>query len=75
MLASEEVLYVGHPVAAVAAISPHVAEEAAKLIKVEYEILPAVTDVRAALKLNAPHYDEHMITSPSKSSKQSRSHY
>ena len=30
MLAREKVLYVGHPVAAVAASSPHVAEEAAK---------------------------------------------
>ena len=41
VLAHGKVLYKGHAVAAVAATSPHVAEEAAKLIKVEYEPLPA----------------------------------
>jgi hypothetical protein len=47
MLAREKVLYVGHPVAAVAASSPHIAEEAANLIEVQYDVLPPVTDVRA----------------------------
>ena len=42
-LARGKVLYRGHAVAAVAAANPHVAEEAARKIKVEYEVLPAVT--------------------------------
>jgi xanthine dehydrogenase molybdenum-binding subunit len=62
MLAREKVLYVGHPIAAVAASSPHVAEEAAKLIEVEYDVLPAVTDVRAAMEPEAPLLHEHMMT-------------
>jgi len=62
MLAREKVLYVGHPVAAVAASSPHAAEEAAKLIEVEYEALPAVTDVREAIKPDAPLLHERLLT-------------
>lgn len=53
-LARGKVLYQGHAVAAVAATSAHVAEEALSLIEVEYEPLPAVTDVRAAMKDGAP---------------------
>src|ERR1700744_5146118 len=44
-MAREKALFIGHPVAAVAAISEKVAAEAAKLIEVEYEILPFVIDV------------------------------
>ena len=40
ILAQGKVLYKGHPVAAVAASSPHVAEEAITLIDVTYEPLP-----------------------------------
>ncbi len=40
VLAHGKVLYKGHAVAAVAAASAHDAEEAAKLIEVEYEPLP-----------------------------------
>ena len=40
--------------AAIAATSPHVAEEAAKLIQVEYEVLPAVLTIADALKDDAP---------------------
>ena len=50
ILAREKVLYRGHPIAAVAAASPHAAEEALGLIEVEYEVLPAVTDVESAMK-------------------------
>ena len=42
VLAADKVLYKGHAVAAVAATSPHIAEEALALINVEYEVLPAV---------------------------------
>src|SRR5947208_11996088 len=38
-LAHDKALYKGHAVAAIAATNMHIAEEAAKLIKVEYEIL------------------------------------
>ena len=48
-LAHDKALYRGHAVAAVAATSPHIAEEALKLIKVEYEPLPAVTWVLDAM--------------------------
>jgi xanthine dehydrogenase molybdenum-binding subunit len=54
ILAKDKVLYFGHAIAAVAAISPHVAEEAAGLIKVEYEVLPPVLDVRKAMLENSP---------------------
>lgn len=61
VLAHDKVLYKGHAVAAVAAVSPHVAEEAAKLIVVEYEPLPSVTWVLDAMKPDAPllHPDLH----------------
>ena len=49
LMAHDKVLYHGHAVAAVAADSPHTAEEAVKLIKVEYEPLPPVMDGRAAM--------------------------
>ena len=53
VLAREKVLYHGHPVAAVAATNPRVAEEALKLIDVEYEPLPIVMDVLEAMKPDA----------------------
>ena len=46
--------YDGHAVAAVAAIDAKTAREALKLIKVDYEVLPHVTDVDEAVKANAP---------------------
>jgi CO/xanthine dehydrogenase Mo-binding subunit len=49
ILAKTKVLYTGHAVAAVAATSPHVAEEALASIDVEYEPLPPVMDVRTAM--------------------------
>ena len=58
ILAREKVLYMGHPIAAVAAVSAHAAEEAMSLIEVEYEVLPAVTDVEAAMKPGAPRLHE-----------------
>lgn len=50
----EELRYVGDRVAAVAAISPEIAEEALELIEVEYEMLPAVFDPIEAMKPGAP---------------------
>src|SRR3984893_16175280 len=45
VMAREKALYEGHAVAAVAAISKLVAEEAASLIAIDYEVLPHVIDV------------------------------
>ncbi|MCZ6872298.1 MAG: hypothetical protein O7G88_02030 [bacterium] len=44
IMAGDKVLYKGHAVAAVAATSPHIAEEALVLIEVEYEPLPPVSN-------------------------------
>ncbi len=54
VMAHDKALYEGHAVAAVVATSPHIAKEALKLIKVEYEVLPPVIDVRKAMEPNAP---------------------
>jgi CO/xanthine dehydrogenase Mo-binding subunit len=61
-LARGKVLYKGHAVAAVAATSAHIAEEAAKKIKVEYEPLPSVTWVLDAMKDGAPILDDQLRT-------------
>lgn len=54
VLAQGKVLYHGHAVAAVAATSPHIAEEALELIEVDYEVLTPVLDVRQAMRDDAP---------------------
>ncbi|MGE5218647.1 MAG: xanthine dehydrogenase family protein molybdopterin-binding subunit [Chloroflexota bacterium] len=53
IVAVEKVHHVGDPVAAVAALTADAAEEALKLIEVDYEELPAVLDVHEALKPGA----------------------
>jgi CO/xanthine dehydrogenase Mo-binding subunit len=62
VLASDKALYKGHAVAAVAANTMHIAEEAIKLIEVEYEVLPSVVDVREAIKDGAPLLHESVTT-------------
>jgi CO/xanthine dehydrogenase Mo-binding subunit len=71
LLAHDKVLYDGHPVAAVAATSPHIAEEAIRLIKVDYEVLPHVLDAEEAMKEDAPilHPELRTSGSPEKSDK------
>ncbi len=61
VMARDKALYDGHAVAAVAATNASVARQALKLIKVDYEILPHVTDVDEAMKPGAPvlHADMH----------------
>lgn len=54
LLARNEVLFVGHPVAAVLAESEAAAGDALDLIAVEYEPLPAVTTIEQALAPDAP---------------------
>lgn len=54
VMAGDTALYDGHTVAAVAATTALAARDAAKLIEVEYEILPHVTDVDKAMSADAP---------------------
>jgi len=61
-IARDKVLYEGHAVAAVAAISAGVAEQALKLIRVEYEVLPHVIDVRDAMRDDAPLLHDNLYT-------------
>ena len=60
VLASDKALYKGHAVAGVAAASLHDAEEALKLIEVEYEPLPAALTAPDAMKEGAPILHEDM---------------
>src|SRR5919201_3646594 len=53
-LAGDKVRYVGEPVAVVVAGSRYAAEDAAELVAVDYEPLPAIVDGRAALEPGAP---------------------
>ena len=62
VLAHAKVLYKGHAVAAVAATDRHIAEEALKLIEVDYEVLPTVLTVQDAMKPDAPLLHEDMTT-------------
>ena len=47
-LARDEVCYVGDGIAVIVAETRHIAEDAAGMIQVDYEPLPAVVDCRAA---------------------------
>ncbi|RAI44157.1 hypothetical protein CH341_10660 [Rhodoplanes roseus] len=54
VLAFEETAHVGEPIAVVIALSRYVAEDAADLVEVSCEALPAVEDCRAALAPGSP---------------------
>ncbi|WP_448607845.1 xanthine dehydrogenase subunit D [Geodermatophilus sp. URMC 60] len=54
VLAADVVRYEGEPVALVAADHPETARRAAARIRVDYEVLPALTDPRRALDDDAP---------------------
>ncbi len=62
VMARDKVLYEGHAVAGVAATNAIVARKALKLIKVDYEILPHVTDVEAAMRADAPVLHDDLFT-------------
>ena len=62
VLARGKVFYKGHAVAAVAATDLHIAEEAARLVKVEYEPLPATMWVLDAMQEDAPLLHEKLFT-------------
>src|SRR5438874_292607 len=54
ILATDRVYFVGHPVAVVVARDRYLARDAADLIEVDYEVLPAVADPEKALAKGAP---------------------
>ncbi len=62
IMAREKALYMGHAVAAVAAASQHLAEEAAELIDVAYEVLPTVLTAEDAMADGAPILHERLLT-------------
>ena len=62
VLATDKALYQGHAIAAVAASSPHDAEEALALIDVEYEVLPAVLTAPDGMRDDAPLLHDSLLT-------------
>ncbi len=62
IVAHGKALYYGHAVAAVAATNRHIAEEAAKLIRVDYEVLPHVLEAEEAMREDAPILHETLRT-------------
>ena len=62
VLAKDKARYCGHAIAAVAAVSTHVAQEAIEKINVVYEELPAVTDTLSAMAGGAPVIHEDLRT-------------
>ncbi len=64
IVALEKVRYVGERVAAVAAVDADTAEEALSLINVEYEEIPAATDLDSALAQGAPLVHENLQVPP-----------
>ena len=53
-IATDKVRYVGEPVAIVLGRDRYVAEDGVSALEIDYEALPAVTDVDAALQATAP---------------------
>lgn len=64
VLARDKVLFIGEKVAAVAAESPDIAEEALLRIEVEYAELPAVFDPAVAMTDDAPTLHENLAAYP-----------
>lgn len=62
VLARDKALYKGHAIAAVAADSIHIAEEAIKLIDVDFEVLSPVLDVMQAMTDDAPVLNDDVRT-------------
>ena len=62
VMAHHKALYQGHAVAAVAATSPHIAEQALALIDVDYEVLEPVLSLTDAMRSDAPVIHETLST-------------
>ena len=53
IMAKDKVLYHGHAILAIGARTEAIAEQALDLVKVEYELLPPVMDIKDAIKADA----------------------
>ncbi len=62
VMASDKALFHGHPIAAVAATTADIAEEALALIEVEYQPLPHVLDPVASMGTGAPLLHQDLFT-------------
>ena len=62
IMARDKALYEGHAVAAVAATTQAIADDALELINVQYEVLPFVIDVEAAMAPDAPILHDDLFT-------------
>ncbi len=62
VLARDRVRFIGEKVVTVAAETPEAAEDALRLVEVEYEELPAVFDPLEAMRAEAPRLHEHPET-------------
>ena len=62
LFAKDKVRWEGDIVAAVAAMTPEIAQRAVDLIEVDYEVLPALTDFEAAMGATAPLVHEDWAT-------------
>ena len=62
ILARGKALYEGHAIAAIAATSESIARQALDLIEIDYEVLPHVIDVEAAMAEDAPILHEELRT-------------
>ncbi len=62
VMARRKALYEGHAVAAVAATTAAIADQALDLITVTWDVLPHVIDVEAAMEPEAPVLHAHMFT-------------
>ena len=58
ILVRDEACYVGEPIAMVVADTRHIAEDAASLVEIDYEPLPAASDCLAAIDPAAPRVHE-----------------
>jgi carbon-monoxide dehydrogenase large subunit len=74
-LAKDKVRHAGEPVALVIAQSRYVAEDAAAEVVVDYEALPAVVELEAALKAGAPLVHEDVGSNVSAHCRQTRGDY
>jgi CO/xanthine dehydrogenase Mo-binding subunit len=64
ILAQDRVRFIGEKVAAIAAETPAIAEEAASLVDVEYDELPAIFDSMRAMQEGAPILHEDLASYP-----------
>lgn len=66
LFAADKVIYHGQKIAAIAAVSREVAEDAARLVEVDYEPLPAYIDPRMSSRPDAAmiHEDREPVTGP-----------